>query len=53
MCKVEYFTALMQCVIADKINAWLLKHPGYRVAAMSIIKNSDGYCSAWVAFETV
>lgn len=53
MSKVVFFFAQMDCVLADKINAWLLEHSGYRVATMSIIKDSDGSCSAWVAFETV
>lgn len=53
MSKVVYFTAIMHCVLADKINVWLLEHPGYRVAAMSVVKNPGEDCDAWVAFETV
>lgn len=52
MCKVAYFFAQMDCVLADKINVWLFENPGYRVATMSVLRSSAGY-DAWVAFEPV
>lgn len=53
MSKVVYFTAIMHHVLADKINVWLLAHPGYRIAAMPVVRNPGEDCDAWVAFESV
>lgn len=53
MSKVVYFTAVMHRALADKINVWLLRNPGYRIAAMSVVRNPGKDCDAWVAFETV
>lgn len=53
MSKVVCFTDAMQYVLADKINVWLLEHPGYRIATVSVVKGPDGVWNAWVAFETV
>lgn len=53
MSKVVCFTDAMQYVLADKINVWLLEHPGYRIATMSLVKSSGGDCDALIAFETV
>lgn len=53
MSKVVYFPAIVGAVLEVKINAWLLEHPGYRVAAMSLVKSSGGDCDALIAFETV
>lgn len=53
MSKVVYFTDAMQYVLADKISVWLLEHPGYRIATMSVVESSVGDWNAWVAFETI
>lgn len=53
MSKVVYFTAILHGMLETKINAWLLKHPGYRIATMSVVRGPGGDWNAWVAFESV
>lgn len=53
MSKVVHFTAISHHMLANRINAWLLKHPGYRIATMSVVRGPGVDWNAWVAFESV